>query len=499
MQLEAELEKLSIRPHSLSLPPEPLPGSSINRSPFLFSQSHSAMQSPWMYDLRHGDEVSKVSETPSLDSEIGAFVRYIKPTAEEGSVRKQFVVILQRLVDTLWRGARVDVFGSTATGLHLPQGDIDLVVQLPKKHTQIPLSTSLHQLRHALLQEGFVHGNNIKVITNCKVPIVKFTSSPLLGALLVDISFNSTNGPEGAKKMKEMLTKLESAVALRATTLVYLLKFFMERRRLSEVRVGGLSGMTLFCMIISYFQVSARAKASASDDLIGFFYHYGYAYNYEKDTINTTSGTLVPKTSIAWLKPTKEVRLSIQHPVELNRDLASGSFAIDNVRQHFRAAYTTLKREVSRPSTGATAASILASIGVKMSPDLVLHRAKVDQIWREGIYHLLILRWKPYQIPLHLVIQFSRSQQPFSFSQSPPQPPYFPPASSFGPPHGSFQLGQSSPPSQNTTQNNWAQGGSPPNSYPGQRVRFRSVSSPQPTTFSPTTPPSLYQYPKSPF
>lgn len=169
---------------------------------------------------------------------------------------------------------------------------------------------------------------------------MKFTSSPLLGALLVDISFNSTNGPEGAKKMKEMLTKLESAVALRATTLVYLLKFFMERRRLSEVRVGGLSGMTLFCMIISYFQVSARAKASASDDLIGFFYHCGsrlkvtyrpligdfpfdtidgYAYNYEKDTINTTSGTLVPKTSIAWLKPTKEVRLSIQHPVELSK------------------------------------------------------------------------------------------------------------------------------------------------------------------------------------
>jgi DNA polymerase sigma len=59
------------------------------------------------------------------------------------------------------------VFGSCATGLNLPNSDIDLLVYLP----EIKESTMISRLTSALVKAGICR--SIEPLKNAKVPIIK--------------------------------------------------------------------------------------------------------------------------------------------------------------------------------------------------------------------------------------------------------------------------------------------------------------------------------------
>lgn len=60
--------------------------------------------------------------TYSLDAELLAFHRWVKPTEEEHQFRRYVVDVFADVVRRLWPDATVQVFGSMATGLFLPTG-----------------------------------------------------------------------------------------------------------------------------------------------------------------------------------------------------------------------------------------------------------------------------------------------------------------------------------------------------------------------------------------
>ena len=84
------------------------------------------LRAPWARGRKY---VSKSRDrTACLHEEILDFVDFISPTAAENRRRSALVQQFQGITKELWPEASLHVFGSYATGMHLPSSDIDMVV-----------------------------------------------------------------------------------------------------------------------------------------------------------------------------------------------------------------------------------------------------------------------------------------------------------------------------------------------------------------------------------
>ena len=80
-------------------------------------------QAPWL------KSVSRLrSPLLRLHCELAEFSRILQPTDAEVAARTAAVQRITDAVHHIWKGAKVEVFGSFATGLYTPSSDIDLVV-----------------------------------------------------------------------------------------------------------------------------------------------------------------------------------------------------------------------------------------------------------------------------------------------------------------------------------------------------------------------------------
>ena len=179
-----------------------------------------------------------------------------------------------RSVTRLWPDARIEPFGSFATGLYLPTSDLDVVIF--GLWSNIPFSTLEVQLR-AIAAPG-----SIEVINMARVPIIRYDDSQT--AVKVDISFNNETGPRTAQLIK--LFKRQYPVLPK---LAVVLKQFLLERDLSTVFTGGLSSYCLILMIVSFLQTHHR-RLSKDDNLgvllLEFLEHYGRNFNYDRLVIS---------------------------------------------------------------------------------------------------------------------------------------------------------------------------------------------------------------------
>lgn len=66
-----------------------------------------------------------------MHNEILDFVKFIEATPEDLKIRKEVIGRVKAVVKSCYPEALVMVFGSCATGLNLPNSDIDVLVYLP--------------------------------------------------------------------------------------------------------------------------------------------------------------------------------------------------------------------------------------------------------------------------------------------------------------------------------------------------------------------------------
>lgn len=83
-----------------------------------------------------------------MHNEILDFEKWIQPSPEDKSSREALVKKIKRVVKESYPDAVVMVFGSCATGLNLPNSDIDLLVYNP----EIKESTMLNKLSNTLIK-----------------------------------------------------------------------------------------------------------------------------------------------------------------------------------------------------------------------------------------------------------------------------------------------------------------------------------------------------------
>lgn len=120
----------------------------------------------------------------------------------------------------------------------------------------ISVQSTIDTLRHLLISLDITTPSQVRAVHGAKVPILKFRTTPALGNFAIDISFNLDNGPAGAREQLRLLQEIGPSTAERVSCLVVTLKAFLTAKGLMEVRDGGIGGLTLFCMIVAFFQVS---------------------------------------------------------------------------------------------------------------------------------------------------------------------------------------------------------------------------------------------------
>ena len=113
--------------------------------------------------------------------------------------------------------AKVLVFGSCATGLNLPNSDIDLCVYYPAAKE----SSMINRISNELARSGIC--SSLEPIKNAKVPIIKLQDKKT--GINADLSFNRENGIYCVKLVKQLLKKYPE---LRPLMLV--LKCFLRSR-----------------------------------------------------------------------------------------------------------------------------------------------------------------------------------------------------------------------------------------------------------------------------
>ncbi|KAG8846400.1 hypothetical protein FRB91_000859 [Serendipita sp. 411] len=219
----------------------------FDRRPRLARYEDGTFTTPWMRNMK-----SSVPESAArfFHDEVEAFTRYISPTPAENELRRLIVKEIEIYARKIWSDATANAFGSVATGLYLPTGDIDVVIEtvhvssLSKASTQ----TALMRLANTLRNAGLAERRKIQVIA-ARVPIIKFNS--VHGGIPIDISINQTNGIKAITMIKKYLDRFP---ALRSLILV--VKAYLNQRGMNEVYKGGLGSYSIICLAISFLQVS---------------------------------------------------------------------------------------------------------------------------------------------------------------------------------------------------------------------------------------------------
>jgi len=248
------------------------------------------------------------------------------------------------VVTSIWPGARLEVFGSCATGLYLPTSDVDAVIL--DSGCAVP-ADGLRALALSLTRRGV--GTGVALIAKARIPIVKFTEAT--SGLAFDISFDVANGPAAAAWMRASMAALPP---LRPLTLV--LKAFLQQRELNEVYTGGIGSYALVVMIVALLRtyrvgVEDESDGDGGDDdaevepnlgalLLAFFDLYGRQLN--ADAVGVSAAGFYSKARRGWCDERRPELLSVEDPRDETNDLTRNSFNARAVRTAFDHAHRLL-------------------------------------------------------------------------------------------------------------------------------------------------------------
>ena len=306
-----------------------------------------------------------------LHEEILAFARFVAPTKQERNAREEAVERVRQVIESIWKNAQLQVFGSFATGLYLPTSDIDAVI-LRSGCRQV--QDGLRALANALSRRGMA--KNVQVISKARVPIIKFQEKE--SGFQFDISFDVANGPQAAQFLNKWLQEIPQ---VRPICLV--VKFFLQQRELNEVYTGGIGSYALLTMIVAFLKTHPSRRnrlgnrksleGSLGVLLVDFFRLYGKLLNKRNVGITASEGGMFyNKEERNFFNDGRPYLLSVQDPVDSDNDLARNSYNISKVTSAFDFAFQMLTTPKIMSSS-----SILEAILDWKRDSLLIERAEL--------------------------------------------------------------------------------------------------------------------------
>ncbi|KAF7364035.1 Poly(A) RNA polymerase cid14 [Mycena sanguinolenta] len=351
--------------------------------------------------------------------EVESFVNWISPTPQEDEIRGLIVQIISRAVTESFPDASVYPFGSFATKLYLPLGDIDLVIR-SQSMAYADTNAVLHALAATIKRSHIT--NKVTIIAKAKVPIVKFVTNHEYGRFNVDLSINQDNGIIAGGIINGFLRDFgggeNNCLALRA--LVLLTKLFLSQRGMNEVYTGGLGSYAIVCLVISFLQMHPKIRHGHIDPdrnlgvlVVEFFELYGRRFNYEEVGISLRDGgSYFGKRQRGWGwgeqwgGGRKGGLLSIEDPGDPTNDISSGSYNFQNVRKNLAGAHEILTSVIylragilEARRTGqafslrnhyeAADMSILSNV-LGVTQETLSNRALVKEVYEKQTLHRLV-------------------------------------------------------------------------------------------------------------
>lgn len=161
-----------------------------------------------------------------LHTEVDHFYEYVQLTPTERALRKRVITKVEFVVKKALAQAQVQPFGSTVSGLSLPNSDIDLLITGVSDK-----SSSIRLLAAEILASGIVEPNSFKIKDYKIVPIIKFIERE--SKLWIDLPF----GNESALKFSEIVNGFQRKYP-DLSKLLMVLKQYLKQRNLNHDSTG---------------------------------------------------------------------------------------------------------------------------------------------------------------------------------------------------------------------------------------------------------------------
>lgn len=237
-------------------------------------------------DSLSGDSHENCELYGTLHSQVSSFASTAGPDDSDLQNRLVIQKKVSEAIVALYPEARLEIFGSGATGLALKCADIDLVVlgvgPEPSaggggfsRNDREDLVRMLRKIEKSLRREKIVWKAN--VISTAKVPIIKMNA----GRYAVDLTVGASNGLSAVQWIKDRVNEF---VAMRPLILV--LKKLLKTHHLDDASTGGCGGYLLVSLVVSHLRQSGEPGRSANPNLgallLGFLRRFGYDFDYAR-------------------------------------------------------------------------------------------------------------------------------------------------------------------------------------------------------------------------
>ncbi|KAF9109854.1 hypothetical protein BGX27_007120 [Mortierella sp. AM989] len=169
---------------------------------------------------------------------------------EAAQLRENLITRIQGILNTEWpKEAKIECFGSFASGLGTDSSDLDLVILPALNDQEQDLATPGRFQDLFVLKTLFQRYSmkDVEVIQNARVPIIKFTDHKT--GIKVDINYGQYTGLYNTR-MIESYVRIDD----RVHTFLHVLKAFVKARGINSPPLGSLSSYCYTLMAISYFQ-----------------------------------------------------------------------------------------------------------------------------------------------------------------------------------------------------------------------------------------------------
>ncbi|KAL0223304.1 hypothetical protein P9112_002694 [Eukaryota sp. TZLM1-RC] len=272
----------------------------------------------------------------NLHDEIKDFVHYSRPTSYEILMRMRLLERLENILTHIFPNSKVFTYGSTYTGLYLPNADIDIVCII--QDVEACPSLAVNQVCGVLESHNFLH---IQALTSAHVPIAKAIDP--ITKIKIDISFQAKSGVDSSRQVKKLTAENPASIPL-----YLVLKRFLQQRGLNDVFSGGLGSYGLFLSIIGFLKLYSVAFAYQSDGelnlgrlLLDYFDFYCFKFNSDSlgITLSNQNATIFPKHTHF---TSDKQNLCIEDPTDETNDVCRGTYNWRKVLHAYELAYKHL-------------------------------------------------------------------------------------------------------------------------------------------------------------
>ena len=285
----------------------------------------------------------------ALRQEVLDFQRWAGGSQAESRRRMRPVEDVQAAVSALWPAARVHVTGSLASGLYLPDSDVDMTLLGYWPQSPPPLLA----LQDALLQRGVARPASLKVLDKASVPLVQFVHRDT--GVEVDVSL----GGEAAVRAAALVAGFRREFTA-LTPVALFVRYYLKQLKLGQVFTGGISSyaVTLMTTSLLQLQVPLEERDNLALVLLRFFYFYGHEFAYETAGISVLQGgRYLRKEDVPTVMPRGHRRadLCIQDPLTPGNDVGRSSFRVWEAVRAFQHAYLVLAPAMHAPGRYSSA------------------------------------------------------------------------------------------------------------------------------------------------